>query len=83
MTPPQTAKDAALAHSLAEAREREASRRKAEVERIRREEAEKYTKGLVEGGVIGKEVVEVSFVFFFLHFPFARFLCGVMWYTFE
>ncbi|KIK65155.1 hypothetical protein GYMLUDRAFT_160294 [Collybiopsis luxurians FD-317 M1] len=52
------AKDAALAHSIAEAREREASRRKAEVERIRREEAEKYAKGLVEGGVIGKEVVE-------------------------
>ncbi|KAF5368753.1 hypothetical protein D9757_010415 [Collybiopsis confluens] len=54
------AKDAALAHSLAEAREREASRRKAEMERIRRDEAEKYAKGLVEGGVIGKDVVEIS-----------------------
>ncbi|KIK53162.1 hypothetical protein GYMLUDRAFT_63829 [Collybiopsis luxurians FD-317 M1] len=69
-------KDAALAHSIAEAREREASRRKAEVEGIRRQEAEKYAKGLVEGGVIGKEVVEVldrpSFIVLYVLYAILR-----------
>ncbi|KAE9398683.1 hypothetical protein BT96DRAFT_721782 [Gymnopus androsaceus JB14] len=44
--------------SLLEASQREARRRQDEVERVRRQEAEKYARGLVEGGVLGKEVVE-------------------------
>ncbi|KAJ3743220.1 hypothetical protein DFH05DRAFT_1299726 [Lentinula detonsa] len=45
------AKEQARLLSLVEAREREAARRKAELEQIRRTEAEKYAKGLLEGGM--------------------------------
>ncbi|KAJ3766518.1 hypothetical protein FB446DRAFT_382437 [Lentinula raphanica] len=47
------AKEQARLLSLVEAREREAARRKAELEQIRRNEAEKYAKGLLEGGMGG------------------------------